>query len=115
MIICYNRLMNYYEVVYIRMKRPYNEFNIGSAPSYYKNFDSSFQLRSCQVSDLILEDVALRAAVLRSTASRVINDRPNLSENARRCVSKVIQWTGCRPTPQAVRLPLSTIKVTLVS
>ena len=67
------------------------------------------------MSDLTLEDVAKRTDVSRSTVSRLINDHPNLSENARRRVSKVIQKTVYRPPPQPGRLPLSTIKVALVS
>lgn len=39
MIICLKRLlMNYYEVVYIRLKYLYSEFNIRSAPNYYNIF-----------------------------------------------------------------------------
>jgi LacI family transcriptional regulator len=49
------------------------------------------------VSDLTLEDVAKRAGVSRSTVSRVINDHPNVSENVRRRVLKVIQKTSYRP------------------
>jgi len=43
------------------------------------------------VSDLTLEDVARQAGVSRSTVSRVVNDHPNVSENVRRRVLKVIQ------------------------
>ena len=81
-------------------------FNIGSAPNYYNIFESLFQVRSCQVSDLTLEDVANRAGVSRATVSRVINDHPNISEKAHRHVSKVIQKTVYRTHAAARTLAL---------
>ena len=47
--------------------------------------------------DLTLEDIAKQAGVSRSTASRVVNDDPNVSEIARKRVQKVIQSTGYQP------------------
>jgi transcriptional regulator with XRE-family HTH domain len=70
---------------------------LGALPIIITFFESLFQVRSCQVSDKTLEDVAKRAGVSRSTVSRVIKDHPNMSENARRHVSKVIQKTVYRP------------------
>jgi LacI family transcriptional regulator len=49
------------------------------------------------VSDLTLEDVADQAGVSRSTVSRVVNEHPNVSEDVRKRVLKVIQKTGYRP------------------
>jgi len=49
------------------------------------------------MSDLTLEDVAEQAGVSRSTVSRVVNDHPNVSEDVRKRVLKVIQKTGYRP------------------
>ncbi len=49
------------------------------------------------MSDLTLEDVVKKAGVSRSTVSRVVNNHPNVSENVRSRVSKVIQKTGYRP------------------
>jgi LacI family transcriptional regulator len=49
------------------------------------------------LSDLTLEDVAEQAGVSRSTVSRVVNDHPNVSEDVRKRVLKVIQKTGYKP------------------
>ena len=50
---------------------------------------------------LTLEDVAKLAGVHRSTVSRVINDSPNVSPEARKKVKKVIQSTGYQPNAAA--------------
>jgi len=50
---------------------------------------------------LTLEDVAQLAGVSRSTVSRVINRRANVSEEARQRVLAVIEETGYRPHPAA--------------
>jgi LacI family transcriptional regulator len=49
------------------------------------------------MSALTLEDIARRAGVSRSTASRVVNHQPYVSEDARKRVQRVIQETGYRP------------------
>lgn len=49
------------------------------------------------MSDLTLEDVAKKAGVSRSTVSRVVNAHPNVSEDVRNRVLKVIQETGYHP------------------
>jgi LacI family transcriptional regulator len=50
---------------------------------------------------LTLEDVAKLAGVHRSTVSRVINDSPNVSPEARKKVQRVIQSTGYQPNAAA--------------
>ena len=47
--------------------------------------------------NLTLEDIAKQAGVSRSTASRVVNDDPNVSDRARRRVQRVISSTGYHP------------------
>ena len=47
--------------------------------------------------DLTLEDIAKQAGVSRSTASRVVNDDPNVSDNVRSKVQEVIVSTGYHP------------------
>ncbi len=47
--------------------------------------------------ELTLEDIAKLAGVSRSTASRVVNDHPNVREDVRQRVMEVIQSTGYRP------------------
>lgn len=47
--------------------------------------------------NLTLEDVAKQAGVSRSTASRVVNDDPNVSDLARKRVQQVILTTGYHP------------------
>ena len=47
--------------------------------------------------NLTLEDIAKQAGVSRSTASRVVNDDPNVNENVRKRVQEVIQSTGYHP------------------
>jgi LacI family transcriptional regulator len=49
------------------------------------------------VSDLTLEDLAKKTGVSRSTVSRVVNAHPNVSEDVRKRVLKVIQETGYHP------------------
>ena len=51
--------------------------------------------------NLTLEDIARQAGVSRSTASRVVNDDPNVSESARKRVQEVIQSTSYHPHPAA--------------
>ena len=47
--------------------------------------------------NLTLEDIAKKAGVSRSTASRVVNDDPNVSESVRKRVQQVILSTGYHP------------------
>ena len=47
--------------------------------------------------NLTLEDIAKQAGVSRSTASRVVNDDPNVNENVRKRVQEVIVSTGYHP------------------
>jgi len=49
------------------------------------------------MSGLTLEDIARKAGVSRSTASRVVNHQPYVSEDVRNRVQRVIQETGYRP------------------
>jgi LacI family transcriptional regulator len=49
------------------------------------------------VPNLTLEDIAKQAGVSRSTASRVVNDDPNVSDGVRKRVRKVIVSTGYQP------------------
>jgi LacI family transcriptional regulator len=56
------------------------------------------------VPNLTLEDIAKQAGVSRSTASRVVNDDPNVSDRARRRVQQVIQTTGYHPHAAARNL-----------
>ncbi len=49
------------------------------------------------MTDLTLEDVAKKAGVSRSTVSRVVNAQPNVSEDVRKRVLKVIKKTGYHP------------------
>ncbi|MGA9397004.1 MAG: LacI family DNA-binding transcriptional regulator, partial [Anaerolineaceae bacterium] len=56
------------------------------------------------MTDLTLEDIAKQAGVSRSTVSRVINDHPNVSEDVRTRVHKVIRKTGYRPNAAAQTL-----------
>ncbi len=51
--------------------------------------------------DLRLEDIARQAGVSRSTVSRVVNDHPNVREDVRKRVQKVIQSTGYHPNAAA--------------
>lgn len=44
-----------------------------------------------------MEDIARKAGVSRSTASRVVNDHPNVSDDVRQRVLQVIQETGYQP------------------
>jgi LacI family transcriptional regulator len=53
------------------------------------------------MSDLKLEDIAKLAGVSRSTVSRVINESPNVSTNARNRVVKIVQSTGYHPNAAA--------------
>ena len=46
---------------------------------------------------LTLEDIAKQAGVSRSTASRVVNDDPNVSDSVRSKVQEVIRSTGYHP------------------
>jgi LacI family transcriptional regulator len=48
-----------------------------------------------------LEDIAKQAGVSRSTVSRVINNQPNVRDNVRERVLKVIQDTGYHPNAAA--------------
>ena len=47
--------------------------------------------------ELTLEDIAKQAGVSRSTVSRVVNDDPNVSQDVRKRVQKVINSTGYQP------------------
>ncbi len=47
--------------------------------------------------NLTLEDIAKQAGVSRSTASRVVNDDPNVNESVRKRVQEVIISTGYHP------------------
>jgi LacI family transcriptional regulator len=49
------------------------------------------------MSDLTLEDIALKAGVSRSTVSRVVNNHPNVSDDVRKRVQEVIKSTGYHP------------------
>jgi len=53
---------------------------------------------------LTLDEIARRAGVSRTTASRVINDRPNVRPEVRARVQRVIAETGYRPHPVAQSL-----------
>ncbi|MGD0576264.1 MAG: LacI family DNA-binding transcriptional regulator, partial [Anaerolineales bacterium] len=53
------------------------------------------------VPDLKLEDIAKQAGVSRSTVSRVVNDRPNVSADVRKRVLEVIRSTGFHPNVAA--------------
>ncbi len=50
---------------------------------------------------LTLEEVAKLAGVSRSTASRVINEHPNVSPKVRERVWQVIREHGYKPNPAA--------------
>ena len=50
---------------------------------------------------LTLDEIARRAGVSRTTASRVLNDRPNVRPEVRERVQRVIAETGYRPHPVA--------------
>jgi LacI family transcriptional regulator len=56
------------------------------------------------VAYLTLEDIAKQAGVSRSTVSRVVNDQPNVSEDVRVRVRKVIRNTGYHPNAAAQTL-----------
>ncbi len=47
--------------------------------------------------NLTLEDIAKQAGVSRSTVSRVVNDDPNVNEDVRKHVQRVITTTGYHP------------------
>jgi len=53
------------------------------------------------MSRLTLEDIAKKAGVSRSTVSRVVNNHPNVSEDVRQRVQRVIKDTGYRPNAAA--------------
>lgn len=53
------------------------------------------------MSNLTLEDIAKLAGVSRSTASRVVNQQPNVREEVRQRVEQVILQTGYRPNVAA--------------
>jgi len=53
------------------------------------------------VVDLTLKEIADQAGVSRSTASRVVNNQPNVSEKARKRVLHVIQETNFHPNAAA--------------
>jgi len=50
---------------------------------------------------LTLDEIARRAGVSRTTASRVLNNRPNVRPEVRKRVQRVIAETGYRPHPVA--------------
>ncbi len=53
------------------------------------------------MSGLTLEDIARKAGVSRSTVSRVVNNHPNVSDDVRERVQKVIEATGYHPNAAA--------------
>jgi LacI family transcriptional regulator len=53
------------------------------------------------VSDSTLEDIARLSGVSRSTVSRVVNEQPNVRDNVRERVLKVIKQTGYQPNAAA--------------
>lgn len=55
---------------------------------------------------LTLEQIASLAGVSRSTASRVINDQPNVRPEVRERVWRVIREHGYQPNPAARSLAL---------
>jgi LacI family transcriptional regulator len=57
--------------------------------------------RRYRLPNLTLEDIAKQSGVSRSTASRVVNDYPNVSDAVRRRVLNVIQKTGYHPNAAA--------------
>jgi LacI family transcriptional regulator len=50
---------------------------------------------------LTLDEIARRAGVSRTTASRVVNNRPNVRAEVRERVMRVVEATGYRPNPVA--------------
>jgi len=54
--------------------------------------------------NLTLDEIARRAGVSRTTASRVLNDRPNVRPKVRERVKRVIAETGYQPHPVAQSL-----------
>jgi LacI family transcriptional regulator len=64
---------------------------------YYFAESAPNNVRSEPLADLTLEDIARLAGVSRSTVSRVVNNRPNVSEEVRKRVLEVIQSTGYHP------------------
>jgi LacI family transcriptional regulator len=69
---------------------------LGALPIYYLigTIQSIWKLL---VPNLTLEDIAKQAGVSRSTASRVVNNNPNVSNNVRMKVQEVILATGYHP------------------
>jgi LacI family transcriptional regulator len=69
---------------------------IGSAPNYSPKVNNRITWYQ-SVPNLTLEDIAKQAGVSRSTASRVVNDDPNVSVSVRNKVQEVIRSTGYHP------------------
>jgi LacI family transcriptional regulator len=65
-----------------------------SAPA--SRFDELLE-RTTGMPNLTLEEIAKQAGVSRSTVSRVINNQPNVREDVRQRIRKVIQATGYHP------------------
>jgi len=79
-------------------KSLYNENIMGALSQKNSRKPESWSKR---MTELTLEDIAKLVGVSRSTVSRVVNDSPNVSEEVRQRVLKVIQSTGFQPNAAA--------------